>query len=245
MKICAVQTSAIKGNIAENIKKHLQFLDLAVANKSDLILFPELSITGYEPALASELAMNENDKRLNCFQQFSNKHQVVICIGAPTQTEKQLFISMIIFQPNAKPITYSKQYLYPTEVDVFTPGNNSIYLQLKNGEIVAPTICYELSQPQHSQAAAQNNSSVYLASVLNSVAGVDSDLQKLSDIAKKYGMTTFMANYVGQSGGYECAGKTSVWHSDGTLVGQLDGKNEGILVYNTDTKEVIYKTIYQ
>jgi predicted amidohydrolase len=240
MKICAVQTSAFKGDIEKNIAKHLQFIELAVANGADMIVFPELSVTGYEPTLAKELATTSNDDRLCCFQKLSDLHKVIICLGLPTKMDEKLFISMIIFQPDKAPITYSKQHLYPTETDYFSPGITPVYLHI-NETVVAPAICYELSIPEHSAAAHQNKASVYLASVLNSVTGVDADLLKLSNIAQKYHMTTLMANYVGESGGYVCAGKSSVWHADGSLAAQLDGKNEGILIYDTTTKEVVCK----
>lgn len=242
MKICIVQTSAFKGDIEKNIAKHLQFIDLAIANQCDLILFPELSLTGYEPTLAKELATNSHDDRLSCFQKLSDQHNVIICIGLPTQMEATLFISMIIFQPDKEPITYSKRHLYPTETGHFSPGTTPVYLHVGK-TTVAPAICYELSVPQHAENAYRNQASVYLASVLNSVAGVDADLQKLSDIAQKYRMTTCMANYVGESGGYNCAGKSSVWHADGTLADQLNGTQEGILIYDTTTKAVFQQLI--
>ncbi|MDP4202069.1 MAG: carbon-nitrogen hydrolase family protein [Bacteroidota bacterium] len=242
MRICIVQTSAFKGDIEKNIAKHLQFIDLAIANQCDLILFPELSLTGYEPTLAKELATNSHDDRLSCFQKLSNQQNVIICAGLPTKMDAKLFISMIIFQPDKEPITYSKQHLYPSEVYYFSPGATPVYLHIDE-TVAAPAICYELSVSQHAENACRNEASVYLASVLNSVAGVDADLQKLSDIARKYRMTTFMANYVGESGGYKCAGKSSVWHSDGILAGQLDGTSEGILIYDTTTKAVFQQLI--
>ena len=243
MKICIVQTSALKGDISGNITKHLQFIELAVTNGADMIAFPELSITGYEPTLAAELATTATDDRLDCFQKLSNNHRITICVGLPTRLEQQLLISMIIFQPNKERLTYSKQYLYPTEVDYFSPGTRPVYLHLDDDMIIAPAICYELSVPQHSENAHTNGASVYFASVLNSVSGVDNDLKRLADIARNYNMTTFMANYVGESGGYACAGKSSVWYPDGTLAAQLDGQNEGILIYDTKTKTAFQKQL--
>lgn len=52
-------------------------------------------------------------------------------------------------------------------------------------------------------------------------------------------MATFMANYAGQSGGYECAGKSIIWNNKGEIIVQLDGNQEAILVYNTETGEII------
>lgn len=73
---------------------------------------------------------------------------------------------------------------------------------------IAPAICYELSNEEHAAHAHKMNANIYMASVLNSVNGVDADIEKLSKIASTYKMITFMSNYIGTSGGYECAGKS-------------------------------------
>lgn len=237
MKICIAQTSPNKGNISKNIEQHVAFLNIAIAQHADLMIFPELSLTGYEPTLAPELATTQEDKRLDIFQEISDKNKIVIGVGLPTKENNQLFISMIIFQPHKERLTYSKQYLYHTEVGIFTAGTEQLYLNVANN-IVAPAICYELSNPEHSVKAHKNNANIYIASVLNSVTGVDEDIQKLSAIAAKYNMTTFLANYVGTSGGYQCAGKSSVWNKEGQLIGQLDDKSEGVLMYDTETQEI-------
>ncbi len=237
MKICIAQTRPHKGDIAKNTAQHIALINIAIAAQGDLIIFPELSLTGYEPTLAPELATTQEDKRLDVFQEISDNNKIVIGVGLPTKDNGQLFVSMIIFQPGKERITYTKQYLYQTEVGIFTAGTEQLYLNVANN-IVAPAICYELSNPEHSGQAHKNNANIYIASVLNSVTGVDGDIQKLSAIAAKYNMTTFLANYVGTSGGYQCAGKSSVWSNDGKMIGQLDDKNEGLLMYDTETQEV-------
>lgn len=68
MKISIAQIEAIKGDIEKNLDKHLQFIEAASSGQSDLIMFPELSLTGYEPGLAKELATHSMDDRLNPLQ---------------------------------------------------------------------------------------------------------------------------------------------------------------------------------
>jgi predicted amidohydrolase len=238
MKISVAQTRPARGHIQQNIDNHLRFIEQAIAEKADVIFFPELSLTGYEPELAKELASTQDDERLDIFQTISDNNQLMIGVGLPTRENDLLFVSTIIFQPGKERLTYSKQHLYPTELEVFTPGQNKIYLDIDGVNVIAPTICYELSVPEHSENAHANHANVYIASVMNSVGGVDHDLQKLSDIARTYHMNTFMANYVGQSGGNECAGKTSAWKTTGELAGQLSPKDEGLLIFETGTEEV-------
>lgn len=52
MKLCSAQIQPIKGDIDRNIQKHIFFINSAIENGADLIFFPELSLTGYEPTLA-------------------------------------------------------------------------------------------------------------------------------------------------------------------------------------------------
>lgn len=236
MNICIGQTKPVKGNFQHNFEIHKKFIETAVEKKADIIIFPELSLTGYEPLLARELATTQTDNRFDAFQELSNTHKIIIGVGVPTRKENDIFISMIIFQPGKERLTYSKQYLYPTEKGIFTAGQNSTYIRFDNENVIAPAICYELSNAEHSENAKRNNSNIYIASVLNSVNGIDEDIHKLSNIAKKHKMTVFMANYIGQSGGYECAGKSSIWNTEGSLIAQLDDKTEGLLIYDTETK---------
>ncbi len=176
MKIAIVQLEPIKGNIERNIEIHIDWIKQAINRHADMIVFPELSLTGYEPELARSLATNQDDKRLDCFQKLSDEKNITIGVGLPTRKMDELYISMIIFQPEKVRITYSKQYLYPTEVSTFTAGFNPLVLEFED-EIVAPAICYELSNKEHFEIAIQNSATVYLASVLNSVNGIDSDLK--------------------------------------------------------------------
>lgn len=239
MKICIAQTRPVKGDIIKNIENHLKLINLAISKKAEIIVFPELSLTGYEHGLAKDLATNQDDSIFDVFQDISNNNKIIIGVGIPTKKEEKVFISMIIIQPNSKRITYSKQYLYPTEVNLFSNGKEKVILNYDDKNKIAPAICYELSVKEHTEYAFHSGANIYIASVLNSVNGVDNDIQKLSDIAKKYRMTVLMANYAGKSGGYECAGKSSIWNNQGVLVGQLNDKDEGILMIDNSTQEII------
>ncbi len=238
MKICIAQIKPFAGDIRKNIETHKRMIHAAISNKADMIVFPELSLTGYELELAHELATDQNDERLGVFQELADLHKLVIAVGMPTRAGTDLFISMIIFQPGKKRITYSKQHLYPGEDAVFKPGDRQVFLKFDNGHIIAPAICYDLSDTELSKKAHENNADVYMASVVNSANGVIGDSAKLSNIAGTYQMTVLMSNFIGQSGAYACAGNSSVWNKEGKIVGQLDDKSEGVLLYDTETEKL-------
>ncbi len=93
MKICVAQSRPLKGDIQSNIVAHKKIIDLAVNDKADIIIFPELSLTGYEPALAKELATDQEDSRFNDFQNVSDTHQITIGVGVPTKNKEGISIS--------------------------------------------------------------------------------------------------------------------------------------------------------
>jgi predicted amidohydrolase len=241
MKICAAQTKPFKGDIAKNIQNHKKLIEIAISNKAGIIIFPELSLTGYEPELAEELSISQiEDSILNDFQIISDKSKIIIGVGMPTKNEKGICISMIVFQPNKKRQIYSKQYLHPGEEKYFVSGQNILPIEQKNKKI-AFAICYETSIFEHSETAHKNGADIYIASVLNSVKGVDKDIKRISEIAKQYAMISLMSNLTGKSGEYDCAGKSSIWNKQGVLMGQLNGKDEGIIIIDTENQEIIKK----
>lgn len=132
MKISIAQTRPIKGDLSANIEKHNILIELASSLKATSIFFSELSLTGYEPQLAKDLATNQEDRRLDGFQQTSDIHKITIGLGIPTKTKTGILISMIIFQPALPRQTYSKQQLHTDEIPYFVNGEQQTILTIKN-----------------------------------------------------------------------------------------------------------------
>jgi len=78
MKIAVAQIRPKKGDISTNVKKHLQLIQLAIHQKADAIFFSELSLTGYEPKLASEVALSSHSPTLKTFQQISDQKNITV-----------------------------------------------------------------------------------------------------------------------------------------------------------------------
>ena len=242
MKICVAQTRPVKGDIKANIEHHKKLIDLAISNGADTIIFPELSITGYEPLLAKELATTPGDNRFDDFQRISNTRQVTIGVGVPAKNIAGICISMILFQPHQSRQTYSKKYLHSDEEPFFVSGENSISLS-GNQANIALAICYEISIPEHSENAYKNGAGIYIASVAKTKNGVEKAIDTLSHIARKYSMTVLMSNSVGYCDNFYSAGNTSAWNIQGELLGQLNDTDAGILIIDTETMELIERTI--
>lgn len=236
MKISVCQYSPIRGDIEANTRSHLKLVDLAAAHGADLVIFPELSLTGYEPELAKDLALMPDDDRLKIFQDTSTGKRIHIGIGIPTPVEGGVAISLAIFHPDRQPTLYSKKYLHDDELPFFTSNETSPVIKIGDSRI-ALAICYELTVPAHAGHAFRVGADVYIASAVKSAKGTESALKRLSEIAREHSVPVFFANCIGETGGYDCPGKSSIWTSDGHLAGQLSEEKEGILVYDILTGE--------
>lgn len=242
MKICIAQTKPIKGNISANIEAHKKIIELALTLNAEAIFFPELSLTGYEPELAKKLATNQNDNRLDIFQETSDKNNIIIGLGLPTATASKIRISMIIFEPNKPRQTYSKQQLHSDEFPYFENGVEQVIIET-NEKNIAPAICYESLQPTHSENAFKLGADIYLASVAKPANGVEKAFDHYPKVAKQYGMPVLMVNCVGLCDNFLSVGKSAVWTKEGELVGQLDDKTEEILIFDTATEGIVKRNL--
>lgn len=240
MKICVAQSRPFPGNIARNIEQHHRLIDTAVTHHPDLILFPELSLTGYEPTLARELAMEMGDGRLADFQTIADARQVTIGVGAPIIQADGICIGMVLFQPGRPRQLYAKKHLHADEEPFFVSGRSSVEFLGSNNQ-VALAICYELSVPAHAAHTHENGATIYMASVAKYARGVAAAHQRLAEIAREYGMTALMGNSVGLADGDLCTGNTAVWNAQGTRLGQLDDTHEGLLIFDTNSQELTIK----
>ncbi|MEO5684937.1 MAG: carbon-nitrogen hydrolase family protein [Chitinophagaceae bacterium] len=237
MKISVAQVRLCKGDITANIEIHKRLIKTAILHNADAVFFPELSITGYEPTLARDLATSPDDSRLESFQHMSDANNIMIGIGVPTKAENGTLISMLIFQPGRAKQVYSKQQLHADELPWFVQGNKQVVLTIGNKKI-APAICYESLQEDHANIASLIGADIYIASVAKSQKGIDKALLHYPSIAKKFSMPVLMANCIGYCDNFESVGKSSVWTSQGNMVGQLDDE-EGLLIFDTETAEVM------
>lgn len=237
MRIGIAQVKAFTGDIEKNILKHKRIIEKAAANDADLIFFPELSLTGYEPRLADELATGYDDMRFDDFQNLSDRLNITIGAGAPVKINSGVFIGMLIFQPGKPRQIYTKQILHEDELPFFSNGKDQVILTVQ-GKRVAPAICYESLKPGHSEKVFRSGAEIYLASVAKAADSLDRAYDHYARISKQYGMTVMMANSTGICDHFESAGGSAAWNNKGQLVHHMKEDVEGILIYDTQTEEI-------
>lgn len=223
MKIALAQIRSYSGDVNRNIETHIKFINRAVGENVDLIVFPELSLTNYEPSIVSEVNFEFDDIRLDVFERMSEENAIVICVGLPLKTENGINICMMIFE-KGKRRAYSKQWLHIDEKEFFIEGVGQEYIEIK-GKVIAPAICYESMQVGHIENL-NREIDLYLASVSKTKDGMERAYKYYENLAKSRGINVAVVNSIGESDNFIAAGLSGVWDKNGELKVSLnDGEN--------------------
>ncbi len=229
-KIAAAQVASVRGDIVRNIAAHAAAIEAAAKHDVSVLVFPELSLTGYEPDLAAELAMTPTDSRLNPLLTLAQKHRIEIVMGAPLRNGVgKPFLGAILASSQGTTRTYCKMHLGGTESDYFTPGNNPLTVSM-NGQTLGLAICADASQATHPQWYAAACANIYAAGVFLTAEWYTTDAPRLANHAARHRMLILMANHAASIGTYTSVGLSTTWAPDGALLAQAEGTENALVI---------------
>ncbi len=234
MILAAAQTNLKRFDIDANLKEHYKYIELAAQRGANFILFPELSISGYEREHAKELAFVPNDARLEHFKELSHKHDMTIVAGAPISINNDLYIGAFVIDPNYKVRIYTKQFLHEGEELFYQPSFDYNPMLDMDEERISLAICADIDHPEHAANACRAASTIYAAGIFFLPQSVSGAHETLSGYAQKHTMCVLMANCIGQVWDYQGGGKSAFWDASGKLIAQLSGDEEGLLLVQKD-----------
>lgn len=140
-KIAAAQVASVRGDIDANIATHAAAIAAAAKHEVCLLVFPELSLTGYEPDLAAELAMTAAENRLAPLFALARQHQMEIVVGAPLPNgNAKPALGAILITAAGTTRSYRKMHLGASERPYFEPGDTPLTLST-SGHTVGIAIC--------------------------------------------------------------------------------------------------------
>jgi predicted amidohydrolase len=231
--IAAAQSRSVKGDIAKNVQRHAEFVRLAKEHGADVIVFPELSLTGYEPTIAAETAVEANDGVLEPLKKLANETGAVVLAGCPLRSvEERPYIGMLIFQPGETVAVYRKRFVHASEEPFFVAGEETVVFAAR-GMAIGAAICADISNPQHPSDAAGHGANVYAASVAKTQQEIDAAAANMAAHAKKHGILALLANYASATGGYPTCGRSAAWDESGQLVAMAEAGECLVVVRKT------------
>ena len=233
--VAAAQTISIVGDVPANIQRHLTLMRAAAEQGVQLLVFPELSLTGYEPFLAADLAIAPEDGVLAPLRETARELRLTAVVGMPIRVapEAGVLIGALVLGADGSLAVYTKQHLHSGEELAFVAGQGGALLE-RGRDRIALAVCADFSHASHPRAAVDAGATVYAAGVLISEGGYATDSALLQGYAAEHGLLVLMANHGGPSGGWVCAGRSAIWAADGSLLATAPDAGDAVVIARRD-----------
>ena len=240
LRIAAAQSTSIALDVEANVARHLDFIDAAREARVDLLVFPELSLTGYELARMASCALTPDDAVLAPLRERAREYKMTIVAGAPIRFADSLpAIGAITFHAAGRTSVYRKRFLHDGEEKFACAGTALSQVHDVRGARVALAICADTGNQQHPHGAAMQGAELYASGGLVSVAGYARDSAQLQGYAALFGMEVLLANHAYRSGGIDSAGRSAIWAAGGELIIAAPGQGEMLVIAHGDSGEIV------
>jgi predicted amidohydrolase len=214
LSIAVAQPLCVAYDVAANALTHAAMVRSAGAR---VVVFPELSLTGYEldaPAITAE------DPRLAPIVEACAEAGSLAMVGAPVHGESgRSHIAMVAVEGSGATVVYRKMWLGGAEPGRFSPGDRPAVLEV-GGWRLGLAICKDTGIPQHASDTAALGIDAYVAGMLEFAKDVTVPEERARRVATDHQVWVAMASFAGSTGGgyAQAAGCSGIWASDGILV---------------------------
>lgn len=239
MRVALGQIDMIWENKVSSYGKAEKMIEEADASDCDIIIFPEMSFTGFSMNLEKIGEREENSQTVVKMQELAQKHGIAIGFGWAALSKepggKGSNRFTLIDASGEKIAEYSK--LHP-----FTYGKESVYYE-KGSEIVTVPflgrtislfICYDLRFPEIFQIAARKADIMFVIANWPSIRSAhwETLLRARAMETQSY---VVGVNCVGERDGLTYSGESMAVDSIGNILGKISNR-EGILVCELDDR---------
>lgn len=251
-KIAIAQIDPVLGNFHKNVEKHVDFCQRAKDAGAGLVVFPELSLTGYSiKDMNWELAINL-DKDVSVLEPLieMSKSVSIIAGGVEESSSFALYNSAFLFEEGSVRCVHRKTYP-PTygmfeEMRYFNSGRSVKAVDSKVGRL-GVLICEDLWHISLPYILAKDGANIIIALVASPtrLGGNEKQLQTErvnAENHKTYArlLTTFIAfcNRTGYEDGVNFWGGSSVVGPDGEVDAQAKLFDEDLIIATVDDAEI-------
>lgn len=200
--------------MAGNARRHAETV---LSADADVVVFPELSLTGYELDAAT---IAPSDERLASIADACRATGSMALAGAPLVAPAGgRSIGMLAIDGGGARVVYRKMWLGGEEPKQFVAGDTPAVIE-RDGWRIGLAICRDTGVPEHAASTMALGCHVYAAGVLESIADADVQPRRASAIADRHDVWVVVSSFAGSTGGgYDvAAGGSAIWQPGGSNV---------------------------
>ena len=255
MRIRLVQCHSNQ-DINSNIAYAKAILEKSAAQNFDLVVFPEMFLTGYMVAANTKsIAISSDSKVLEDLQSTCAANKIACVFGFPRKEDENIYNSACFIDKNGTIAgIYDKTHLFGDEKLYFSFGNQLNVFDTSLGKI-SLLICYDIEFPEAARSLAKSGAEMIVCISAN-MKPYD-DLHKTCIISRaiENSLPIVYCNYSGKDNNFLYVGQSNIIHSNGkseckfskrkkTLDGTLNIPeicNDGNMNYLKNLRDDLYK----
>jgi NAD+ synthase (glutamine-hydrolysing) len=244
VRLALAQMNTTVGDLEGNRSRILERLAEAKARGADLVLFPELAVTGYPP---EDLLLRPGFIRAaaESLQTIAEAvHGTVALVGTP-HYDRDLYNACAVCADGRVQAIYRKRFLpnYGVfdEDRYFAPGREEILLRV-GGALVGPTVCEDVWQPGPPATDLALAGAELIANISASPFHLGKDREReamLVTRARDNACILALCNAVGGQDELIFDGHSVVIDDEGQVLARAPGFEEALLVVDVEPSEVI------
>ena len=251
MKVAIAQISPHLGDMDKNLDEHLNLVEKAKKNEVNLLIFPELSLTGYTlQDFIPDLALKPYDSPLFDRLIQSSKN-ISLVVGFVEEKERGLFYNSAAFISDGKILHIHRKVFLPTygmfeELKFFGQGKNFLTFDSPFGK-AGLMICYDFLHSGAGYLLFAGGSEIIIvlsAAPGRGISGEEgwetSHMWELMGETLSRFSTSFViyANRVGFEDGKSFAGGSFIYNPGGKLLAKASYGDEEFMMTDIDLDEI-------
>lgn len=224
---------SVPGDVPANVQSHLAMVQAAASQGVQLLVFPELSLTGYEPDLLAGHVLDADDAVLAPLRDAARAAGMAVVVGAPVAPlvpGGKPAIGAMTFHADGRATLYRKRYLHAGEEAFASAGAEDFQVLPFSGQPTALAVCADTTHPEHARDARQGGASLYACGSVISQGSYARESGQLQGYAAEWGLAVLLANHGAPTGGYPCAGRSAFWAPGGECVVAAPGTGACLVI---------------
>ncbi|MEX2211951.1 MAG: NAD+ synthase [Gaiellaceae bacterium] len=244
MRIALAQMNSVVGDLEGNRGRILDRLEQARSEGADLVLFPELAVTGYPP---EDLLLRPGFVRAAeaSLQKIARATEGVAALVGFPHFDNDLFNACAVCAGGEVKAIYRKRFLpnYGVfdEYRYFAPGTGLVLLQLGDA-LIGPTVCEDIWQPGPPATDLALAGAHLIANISASPYHVGKEREREEMlVTRARDSVCFLAfcNAVGGQDELVFDGHSVVMDDEGRILARAPGFEEALLVVDVEPTEVV------
>jgi predicted amidohydrolase len=244
LNLALVQMEPKLGDLQANLKRVIDRTEESARRGAQLIIFPELILTGYHQELLGDrlvqLALSSEDEPIRRLAQTAGQLGVYLVAGFAERRRIPgvVYNSIVLCSPGGSVQgTYAKSHLFASEKLHFRQGE-TLEVQRTPYGVIGPMICMDIGFPEVARILSLEGAELLVAP--SAWIQEDADIWPLLLQSRALDNLAFVAgiNRVGVEGELHFIGRSMLVDPRGRILAELGG-GEDILLAEIDLDEVI------